>query len=108
MKNTNFQNRLHAAQVLGNLSVADLSIWFARPYHTVRGWLIPRTDRAREAGYEPWGPHRAEIFRRLENLERFVRHNKTPYVMGPHERIQWLKQVTRDFNGSISPSRSAS
>jgi hypothetical protein len=108
MKKSSFQTRLQAAQVAGNLSTADLAIWFARPYHTVRGWIIPRTDRDRREGYAPWGPHRDEILRRLENLERFVRHNKTPYVLGPHERIQWLKQVTRDFNGAVSSSRSAS
>lgn len=32
------QSRLTKVLRDGNLTVADLSLWFGRPYHTVRGW----------------------------------------------------------------------
>lgn len=106
MGKDSFQARLDRAKRDGNLTTADLAIWFGRPYHTVRGWLEPRSDRDRRKGYEPWGPHREEAMRRLVNLERFVRHNKSSYVMGPRERAQWLTQVAREFNGALPKAHS--
>ena len=43
---------------------ADLQIWFDRPYHTVRTWLL--------RGSEPRDPGRREAYRRLEILEKAI------------------------------------
>ena len=107
MQQISFQERLQAAQQAGNLSVADLSLWFDRSYHTVRGWLVPRADRGRDYGYEPWDPHRNEILRRLTNLERFVSRRKMPYRLKPTQRRDFLKKHAHDYNSKVSTTHSS-
>jgi hypothetical protein len=39
-----FVKRLLALQRQGDLSTADLAIWFERPYSTVRSWVVHERD----------------------------------------------------------------
>jgi hypothetical protein len=68
-KATTFQRRRAACVETGNLTVADLSRWFGRPYATVRTWLYD--------GFEPSGGprtrHRMGV--RLNRLEAAVRRH---------------------------------
>jgi hypothetical protein len=48
-KERTFQTRLQDVMVTGQLTVADLSHWFERNYHTVRQWalegIVPRQHK---------------------------------------------------------------
>ena len=94
MSEKSFQKRLEVAQSAGNLSTADLAIWFNRPYHTVRGWIHGRPDQGRKQGYEPWGPYREEAYARLVALEKFVKKNRAPAV-SPAKRRAWFRTHAR-------------
>lgn len=103
-----FQERLEQAKNSG-VSVADLALWFNRPYHTVRGWLVPRTDRDREGGYEPWGPYRKELLKRMEQLETAL--TKKEWIKGQYaprvKRQKILKALRRECDRAISKTRPA-
>ncbi len=83
-----FQQRLARCVERGNLTVADLSRWFGRPYQTVRSWL---TD-----GWEPGdGPvTRRYIGVRLARLETVVRRNAIELQKLPmRQRAERLAQL---------------
>ena len=118
MNRDSFQSRLERAKNKGKLSTADLSIWFARPYHTVRGWLVPRSDRKRGEGYEPWGPQADNAHRLLDTLEQVIRLDVSlpvPDTLSPLERQayikkirrQYVRQVKHDYYSRLSETRSA-
>ncbi len=84
-----FGQRLAACQQAGNLTVADLARWFARPYPTVRTWV--------ENGIEPGGgpidkDYAAHLLSRLETLVRKKQGFPIPRLP-PSERIAHLKQI---------------
>jgi hypothetical protein len=67
-----FEQRLQWCMRNGNLRVADLARWFGRPHGTVRGWALPRNNRAamHPSGSEPDVEH---VHRLLELLELMIR-----------------------------------
>jgi hypothetical protein len=79
-----FAQRLEAAKRRGRLRTSHLQLWFGRPYHTVRGWMVGRKLKRLNgrSGWEPSGPDRAEIDRRLVQLEQAVGNRK--YFPIPH------------------------
>ena len=93
--------RLKRAMLAGSLTTADLSIWFARPYATVRGWL---------QGYEPWGPHGEESRRLLGVLEQAIQSYRgfpVPVHLSPIERRKHMKRLRHGLDGRFSQTRSA-
>jgi hypothetical protein len=84
-----FHQRLLAAQHGGNLTVADLARWFARPHPTVRQWV--------RRGVSPGGGplDQQEVERRLTTLEKLVKAQKVlPLArMSPAGRIHQLEQI---------------
>jgi len=101
MKQKTFRLRLLAVMKQGSLTTADLSIWFDRPYHTVRGWLL---------GYNPWGVHRDRTFKLLENLERTIKSKRkfpVPDRLSPVQRREHITQVRNDLHAGVSKSRPA-
>jgi hypothetical protein len=83
-----FHTRLRRAQKLASLTPADLSIWFARPYGTIRGWL--------EQGYEPWGPNGDVARHMLDLLEAAIKkHNGLPVPthLTPVQRRAHVQQI---------------
>lgn len=83
-----FQDRLKAAQQGGNLTVADLARWFARPDPTVRCWV---TRGVVPAG----GPlDREEVERLLVALERRIEAKRGfPLVGTPRQKIAALARI---------------
>jgi len=105
-----FNERLARAKKDGRLSTSDLSIWFGRSYHTIRGWLVPRADRDRKQGYEPWGPQADAAYKSLELLEQSIRRKRgfpVPLELSPIERQNHVKRVRHGLNGRLSKTRSA-
>lgn len=110
MNRDSFQSRLERAKKDGRLSTSDLSIWFGRSYHTIRGWLVPRADRDRKQGYEPWGPQAEFAYKSLELLEQSIKKKRgfpVPLELSPVERQIHVKRVRHGLNGGISKARSA-
>jgi hypothetical protein len=110
MTTPSFQARLERAKKDGRLSTSDLSIWFGRSYHTIRGWLVPRADRARKQGYEPWGPQADAAYRSLALLEDHIRRKRgfpVPLELSPVERQIHVKRVRHGLNGRLPKTRSA-
>ena len=96
------QARLKHAMETGSLTVADLSIWFARDYHTVHGWI--------EKGREPWGPNGEASLRMLAVLEQAIKQRRgfpIPLHLSPPERRAHMIKVRRELDGSLSKARSA-
>ena len=96
------QQRLRRVMADGRLTVADLSTWFGRDYHTVHGWV--------EKGRHPWGPNGASSLCLLEALERAIKQKRgfpVPLQLSPLERRTYMKQVRRDFDRGVSKTRSA-
>lgn len=93
------QKRLRTAKSLGDMAVADLALWFDRPYPTVRCWL--------EQGYQPRGPGGKEALRRLAILEVAIASRQgfpIPANLRSHARPGHIKSL-RDAalaNSSIS------
>ena len=76
------------------MTTADLSIWFARPYPTVRDWL---------EGREPWGPNGQEAYRRLVILENVILGKDmfpVPVELKPKERCEHMKAARHEHIGS--------
>lgn len=97
-----FQQRLERAKKSGSLTTADLSIWFARPYATVRGWI--------ENGYEPWSVHEGEISRLLDVLETAIRKKRgfpLPSKLSPFERREHVTRMRHELNGGLSQTRAS-
>jgi hypothetical protein len=110
MTQTSFQARLERAKKDGRLSTSDLSIWFGRSYHTIRGWLVPRADRARKQGYEPWGPQADSVYQSLALLEACIKRKRglpVPVELSPVERRDHVTRVRHDLNGRLPKARSA-
>ena len=84
-----FTQRIIACQRAGNLTVADLQRWFARPYPTIRSWV---NDGIQPGG----GPHdKADAEKALSTLESLVRKKKGFPIprLPPSERIQHLQRI---------------
>ena len=84
-----FQQRLQRCRERGNLTVADFSRWFDRPYATVRSWLTE--------GWEPGdGPvTQKRMEDRLAQLEAVVRDRSTELKKLPmRERAERLQQLS--------------
>jgi hypothetical protein len=95
-----FSKRLEAARLAGDLRVSDLQAWFERPYHTVLGWLN---------GAEPHD-HRAEINRRLDQLEQAVKKRRgklIPYTVNHRQRRAHMQGVRRANNVGLPRARAA-
>ena len=82
--------RLEAAIVNGNLTVADLARWFDRPYATVNGWVLGGL-----VGGAPLDIKDVEA--RLLKLEKAIAKGKYFPVprMAPSKRIEWLEEAAR-------------
>ena len=96
-----FHTRLEKAKKQGRLTTADLSRWFGRPYHTVRGWL---------EGHEPWGPNGEESIRLMAILERAITKRKgfpVPVHLSITERRAYIEARRHDLNGGLSRTRTA-
>lgn len=82
------QVRLRACLHHGRLTVADLALWFARSYPTVRNWV--------QFGVEPRGPRTEKVWAELLALERLIKKRKgfpVPYEIGHHERPAYITKV---------------
>lgn len=82
------QKRLRKAMQDGNLRVADLARWFARPDPTIRGWVM--------RGVMPAGAPKdiEDVERRLAALEALIRRRQVlPLAprLSPSERISRLE-----------------
>ena len=91
-----FKTRLERAKKQGRLTTADLSTWFGRPYHTVRGWL---------EGHEPWGPNGEESIRLMAILERAIKKHKgfpVPVHLSPQQRRAYVEARRHDLDGGLS------
>ena len=96
-----FQKRLERVKRDGSLTTADLSVWFDRPYATVRGWL---------QGYDPWGPHGEESARLLGVLENAIKKRRgfpVPVRLSPIARREHVQQVRHALNGGLPQARLA-
>lgn len=98
-----FGLRLKKCAEAAGMSVADLSVWFSRPYATVRVW---------HAGtYEPWAPFRKEALDRLFLLERLVKagkHLPIPVDLSPSERRDYITRLKDEqLNASVSKAGAA-
>jgi hypothetical protein len=91
-----FHTRLRRAQKLASLTPADLSIWFARPYGTIRGWL--------EQGYEPWGPNGDVARYMLDLLEHAITRRNgfpVPVQLTPVQRREHVKRIRKYVDGRV-------
>lgn len=70
MRKRTFQQRIKRSQEVGNLTIADLSRWFDRPYQTVRYW----SNRGSEPGGGPVDQKHAEAM--LNLLETLIDKRK--------------------------------
>ena len=91
--------RLERCLASGNLTIADLSRWFARPHPTVRGWLAN--------GFNPrGGPHDIDyVFVMLTALESLIRKGTVlPLQRGISRaaRIKHIERLRRDTNHRLS------
>jgi hypothetical protein len=83
-----FQQRLRRCRERGNLTVADFSRWFDRPYATVRSWLN-----------EGWEPGDGTVTQkrmedRLVRLEEIMKDRATELRRLPmRERAERLQQL---------------
>ena len=85
-----FVRRLNSAKENGRLTTTDLSIWFERPYHTVRGWL---------EGKEPWGVYAEDVSRHLDILEKLIAKRNgfpVPAVLSPSDRRKHMKKARHE------------
>lgn len=97
-----FAERIRYCVDKGRLTGADLSVWFGRPYPTVRTW--------REGSHEPWEPWRGEAERCLTALEALVRQNRLlpmPPSYNATERRAYVRQLVVQRDASLPKTRSA-
>lgn len=102
MKETPLSKRLHAALDEGGLSKRDLSLWFGRPYATVRMWI--------EGVQEPWVVWRQDIEQKLEVLEYLIRQRKSlpvPASFRPSDRLELIERLVRERDARFSRAHSA-
>ena len=97
-----FSERIQKCMDSGRLTGVDLSIWFGRPYHTVRTWRIGK--------HEPWSPWEQEAERCLTVLERLIREHKKfpiPASFKASERQDYMRGLVRERDTRLSQTRSA-
>jgi hypothetical protein len=90
----NFCARLNEVAPKGDFTVADLSRWFDRPYHTVWFWV----NKSRE----PRGSklQRKLVYGRLDLLERAIRFNTKlpiPPSLNQFERVEYIEKLRHDL-----------
>ena len=71
---------------------------------------MPRADRERKQGYEPWGPQADAAYCSLELLEQSIRRKRgfpVPLELSPIERQTHVKRVRHGLNGRLPKTRSA-
>ena len=91
-----FHTRLVRAKKNASLTPSDLSIWFARPYGTIRGWL--------EQGYEPWGPNGDAARTMLSHLEDALKRHDgfpVPVHLTPVQRREHVKRIRKYVDGRV-------
>jgi hypothetical protein len=104
MGQQSFRRRLESAAQSGKMTTADLSVWFARPYATVRGWLTNPHH------YVPWGPDGDEAQRLLTILERAIKRKDgfpVPLNLAPLGRRLHVTRMRHELDGRLSPTRAA-
>ncbi len=102
MKSANVQARLKRAMREGSLTVADLSTWFGRDYHTVRTWVTK--------GRTPWGPNGDEARRLLALLEAAISKKRSfpvPINLSPVMRRTYMRWLRYDLDSRLSQARPA-
>lgn len=96
-----FAQRIQYCVDKGRLTGADLSVWFGRPYPTVRTW--------REGLSEPWKPWRGEAEQWLEILEKLVR-DRLVFPMASSfnaaERRRYMRELRDAWNTRLPKTRS--
>ena len=98
---SDFQHRANQALRSGRLTIADLSTWFARPYATVRSWVLD--------GRRPWGPHGDEAIKWLGILEQAIAREQRfpmPLNLSPLQRREYIRQ-SRAYWDRVSSPRAA-
>lgn len=91
-----FAARLKKARVNGSMTTADLSVWFDRPYPTIRSWL---------EGREPWGPNGDVARAALDTLEKAVTRRSgfpVPVHLSPVGRKRHMRQARHEHLGANS------
>lgn len=99
-KRGEFARRLEAARDKGGLTTADLTVWFERPYCTVRTWIALKRD--------PWGPIGVQARERLIALELLIKNKKgfpVPAGLSPQLRREHMIGVRRATNFARADSR---
>lgn len=99
-----FRSRLEHAARSGKMTTADLSVWFARPYATVRGWLTNPHH------YVPWGPDGEEAERILSVLEQAIKSKQgfpVPLNLSPLGRRLHVTRMRHELDGSLPATRAA-
>ena len=99
-----FRTRLERAAQTGKMTTADLAIWFARPYATVRGWLTNPHH------YVPWGPDGEEARRLLTILESAIKRREgfpVPLHLSPLGRRMHVQRMRHELDGRLSATRAA-
>lgn len=96
-----FAQRIQYCVDKGRLTGADLSVWFGRPYPTVRTW--------REGLSEPWKPWRGEAERCLSALEQAIRARLFPMPSSYNaaERRRYVKELADERDARLPKTRSA-
>lgn len=97
-----FAGRIQYCVDKGRLTGADLSVWFGRPYPTVRTW--------REGLSEPWKPWRGEAERCLNYLENLIRYSgklPMPASYNAAERRAFIKRLADERDARLPKTRSA-
>ncbi len=89
-----FCPRLNRCLSRGDFTVADLSHWFGRPYHTVWFWVHKDREPRGSAG------QRKLMLRRLELLEKTIitrRFLPVPVDLNQFERPDYIEKLRNDL-----------
>ena len=89
-----FCERLNKVAPKGDFTIADLSRWFDRPYHTVWFWVTK--------GVKPRGSklQKKLVYGRLEKLEEAVITSKDlpiPPQLNQFERVEYVEKLRHDL-----------
>ena len=89
-----FCERLNKAAPKGDFTVADLSRWFDRSYHTIWFWV--------NKGVKPRGSkgQKKIIYGWLEKLEQAVASNPKlpiPPTLNQFERVEYVEKLRHDL-----------
>ena len=101
-KNGALSKRLNAALDEGGLSKRDLSIWFGRPYATVRMWI--------EGVQEPWVVWKDDIEQKLAALEHLIRQRKSlpiPPSFNHADRRGLIERLVRERDLKLPRARAS-